>query len=203
MTQAQAATETWEELYESFFDHGERLTDEIDRLAADVKDAKTLNRSNARMFQQMTELAERFAQRSTELAERLDAAKDVADSAGRNAAASLTAQAEQASGRLVDRLGTAAGEVDGIIGDLRSAAAFTRAWAIVCAVVAVCGVAIGAWGTYRLLHNPTTEQDQYLRTQGVLLGRMMENASKKELAMLNTLRQREEARLRKDAAPTQ
>jgi hypothetical protein len=103
----------------------------------------------------------------------------------------------------VHRLGKAAGEVDGIIGKLRSAAAFTRAWAIVCAVVAVCGVAIGAWGTYRLLHTPATEQDQYLRTQGVLLGRMMENASKKELATLNAVRAREEARLRKDAPPAQ
>jgi hypothetical protein len=197
----QGANDDWAELYESFFDHGERLTDEIDRLAADVKDAKTLNRSNARMFQQMTELAQQFGERSRELAQRIEAAKTVADDAGHHAAASLSAQATETANRLHGRLDAAARTVDESVGSLRRAAAFTRAWAIACAVAALLGVALGAFGTYKLLHNAATDHDQYLRAQGVLLGRMQENASKKELAAINAVRTREEARLRKESEP--
>lgn len=202
----QPKPDAWAELYESIADNTERLTEEIDRLSADLRDTNTLSTANARMLKQMNELAAEFGQRSREIAASVELAQTIADAAGQNAAASLVNNVEHAGSRLGMQLAAATRSVDETVGDLRRASRFTRAWCITCALLSLVGMALGAYGMHRIQQpDPATDQELHLRAQGMMLNYMLANASKKELAVLKTAYERESKKLasKSGASPQQ
>lgn len=190
-TQAQDLTG----LYETYFANAERLTEEIDRLAAELENTHAHSRDARIMLKNVSRIAEDLSAQAQVLAETRAHAAQIATDAGQSAARSLTEHAGTASDRLCQRLNESAGAVERTTAGLRHAVLLHRAWSGFTVALALVAMTLGAYGMHwfqkHLAHEQAaSEQDIYLRSQGMLLQRMAADANKKEAAVLTALYRR-------------
>lgn len=196
-----AQRKDWAELYETFFANAERLTEEIDRLSDDVKNTRASAAVSQALLKEAKQLATQLAAQAEKIATSWENAEEIATAAGNSAAESLTSNARQTSDALCKRLNTAATAVEQTTTRLRRVSTDTRLWCVACVVSAVISMGLGALGMHWIQQrDAATQQDVYLRMQGVILYRMAANATKKEHVVFDALYRREQNKIATEAA---
>ena len=185
-------TRDWNALYDIFFDNAEHMTEEADRLAAELRDAKSAADVSTAMAKEMNALALAISKRAGTLATSFTDAERLAKEAGEHAALSLMGSMASTADALCKRLGDASVNFDNASNRLKH----TRQWTIVYSAIVVTAAALGAAGMHWLdRRDHAADNSVYLQAQGQLYERMLKNASKKEKPVLEKLEERERAKL--------
>lgn len=185
-------TRDWNALYDIFFDNAEHLTEEADRLAADLRDAKSAADVSTAMAKEMNALALAISKRAGTLATSFTDAERLAKEAGEHAASSLKGSMASTADTLCKRLNEASVNLDNASKRLKH----TRFWTIVYSAIVVAAAALGAAGMHWLDRRDSGRDNSvYLQAQGQLYESMLKNASKKERTILEKLEERARAKL--------